>query len=440
MGRLHDMGIEVIDSQRTDITGEEALASEEEEEYEEEQEYEETGDLVQAYFHSMGDISILKRNEELELAKRLEEGKVTVKRTVTALPLYKKTEASLRGKAEEDMNKSEEEKRDEALEMSLKALENLMLKIEIADRKIARYGTLKDLKKIIKEKKKQGVNYLQLDAVAKEVEKEYRQVESEAGVKVEELRAAWDRIIRARTLAGEAKNELITRNLRLVINIAKNFVGRGLTLLDLIQEGNIGLMKAVDKFDYKRGFKFSTYATWWIRQAITRALIDQTKTIRVPVHMVEFYNKVAKETRELTQRLEREPTKEEIAKRLEVSTAKVEEAVKALQDPIALQTPVGDGDSELGDFIRDQDSPSPYCDMERNDITGQIMRVLNTLDPREAQVLRMRFGIGVDKDYTLEEIGRHLSVTRERIRQIESKALKKIKYSKRRSALKILIG
>jgi len=440
MDRLHDMGIDVIDGRRTDITGEEALAPEEEEEYEEEQEYEETGDLVQAYFHSMGNISILKRNEELELAKRLEEGKVAVKRAVTELPLYKKAEASIRGKAEEDMNKSEEEKRDEALEMSLKVLENLMLKIEIADRKIARYGTLKELKKIIREKKKQGINSPQLDVIAKEVENEYRQIESEAGIKIKGLRATWDRITRARTVAGEAKNELITRNLRLVINIAKNFVGRGLTLLDLIQEGNIGLMRAVDKFDYKKGFKFSTYATWWIRQAITRALIDQTKTIRVPVHMVEFYNKVTKETRELTQHLEREPTKEEIAKRLEVSTAKVEEAVKAVQDPIALQTPVGDEDAELGDFISDKGSPSPYSNTERNNITEQIMRVLDTLSPREMQVIRMRFGIGVDKDYTLEEIGRHLSVTRERVRQIESKALRKIKHSNRRSALKILIG
>jgi RNA polymerase primary sigma factor len=436
MDRLHDMGVEVIDERVTDIIEEEGSLLEEEEKGE----YQETDDLVQAYFHSMGHISILKRNEEIELAKRMEEGRDIIKGIVTALPLYKKLEANLDGKDEEDLNKLEEEKSDEALEMSLKIFENLMLKIEIADRKIARYGTLKDLKKLINGKKNQDINVIQLNTITKEVQNEYKRVESEVGIRIDELKAKWDRITRARTLVSEAKNELITRNLRLVINIAKHYVGRGLTLLDLIQEGNIGLMKAVDKFDYKKGFKFSTYATWWIRQAITRALIDQTKTIRVPVHAVEFYNKVTKASRELTQQLGREPNKEEIAERLAVSTEKIEEVFKAIQDPIALQTPVGDEDAKLEDFISDKDSPSPYSNTERNNVTEHIIRVLDTLTPREAEIIRMRFGIECEKDYTLEEIGRHLSITRERVRQIEAKALRKLKHTNRRSALKILIG
>jgi RNA polymerase primary sigma factor len=428
----HDMGVEMMDDYEPDATEEEVSV------LEEEGEYEKTGDIVQAYFHSLGNISILKRNEEIELAKRLEEGKEIIKGIVAALPLYKKLEASLDGKEEEDLNSSEE-KTDEAFEMSLKVLDNLMMKIETADRKIARYGTLKDLGKLMNEKKKKGVNSMELDAIAKEVQNEYKRVESEVGIKIDELKARWDKITRARALVSEAKNELITRNLRLVINMAKNYVGRGLSLLDLIQEGNIGLMKAVDKFKYEKGFKFSTYATWWIRQAITRAIIDQAKTIRVPVHMMDFYSKVAKASRELTQQLGREPSKEEIAPKLQVSTGKIEEVFRAIQDPIALQTPVGDDDTELEDFISDKDGLSPYHEAERNNITEQILSVLNTLTPKEAEVIRMRFGIGFDKDHTLEEIGRHFSISRERVRQIETTALRKLKHTNRQSALKVLI-
>jgi len=433
MDLLHDVGIEVVDNGESAVE-EEFPASDEEEGYEK------TEDIVQAYFHSMGNISVLKRNEEIEVAKRLEEGKKIIKGLVTALPLYKKLEAELARKDEEDSKDSRDDRMEEALEMSLKALDNLMLKTAIADRKIARYGTLKDLKKLIGAKKKQGINPIKLEAVAKEARNDYKRIESEVGIKIEELKVLWDGITRARTLVDEAKNELITRNLRLVINIAKNYVGRGLALLDLIQEGNIGLMKAVDKFKYEKGFKFSTYATWWIRQAITRALIDQTKTIRVPVHAVEFYNKATKASRELRQQLGREPNKEEIAEKLDVSTEKIEEVFSAIQDPIALETPVGDDDAKLEDFVCDKDSPSPYSDTEKNNVTEQILRVLSTLNPREAEVIRMRFGIACEKDYTLEEIGRHLSITRERVRQIEAKALRKLRHSNRRGALKILTG
>ncbi|MDA8238853.1 MAG: sigma-70 family RNA polymerase sigma factor [Nitrospiraceae bacterium] len=431
MDLLQDMGVKVVDYEEPGISEEEAP------EEEEVGEYEKTEDLVQAYFHSMGDISILTKDEETELAKRLEEGREIIKEIVTAMPLYKKIEASLEVQEEEEAE-VEEEKPDEALIMSLKILDNLMRKTELTDRKIGRHGTLRDLRRLIGEKKKKDVNPIKLAALAKEVQTEYKKVEAETGIKIEELRSKWDRITNARALVTEAKNELITRNLRLVVNIAKNYVGRGLPLLDLIQEGNIGLMKAVDKFKYEKGFKFSTYATWWIRQAITRALIDQTKTIRVPVHMMEFYNRVTKASRELTQQLGREPSNEEIAKKLVVPTRKVEEVFRAIQDPIALQTPVGDEDTELEDFIGDKNSPSPYSDAERNEISEQILMILKTLTPKEEKVIRMRFGIGVDRDHTLEEVGRHLSITRERVRQIEAKALRKLKHPSRLRALKVL--
>jgi RNA polymerase primary sigma factor len=426
MELLQDMGVNVIDNHEISFAEEEVS-----EEEEEEVGYEKTEDLVQAYFHSFGDISILNRYEEIELAKRLEEGNNIIKEIVTAMPLYKKLKARLDYK--------EEEKPDETLSMSLKILDNLMMKIESADRKIAGYGTLKDLENLINGKKKKNVNPVKLDTIAKEVQNEYKQVESEVGIKIDELKAKWDRITKARALISESKNELTTRNLRLVVKMAKNYIGRGLSLLDLIQEGNIGLMRAIDKFKYEKGFKFSTYATWWIRQAITRALIDQAKTIRVPVHMIELYNKVTKVSKELAAQLGREPSKEEIGKRLGVSTRKVEEVFKAIQDPIALQTQVGDEDTKLEDFIADENSPSPYSDAEKNEITDKILKILKTLTPNEEKVIRMRFGIGFDRDYTLEEVGRQFSLTRERIRQIEEKALRKLKHPNRRSSLKAII-
>ncbi|MEJ2696657.1 MAG: sigma-70 family RNA polymerase sigma factor [Candidatus Sulfobium sp.] len=431
---LKDLGIKVVDSEEQDIFESEAL---EEEEPEEEERSE---DLVQAYFHSMGNITILTRDAETELAKRLEEGRSIVKEIVTSLPLYNRIESSLTNTGDVEWTEEEEkEKADEALHTSLTILDNTMRKVEEADRKIGRHGSLKNLKRTVSEKKKKNINPAKLQALAKEVGAVYKQAEAETGIKIDELKAGWERILRARALYEESKNELTTRNLRLVVNIAKNYIGRGLSLLDLIQEGNIGLMKAVDKFKYEKGFKFSTYATWWIRQAMTRALIDQTKTIRVPVHMMEFYNRVTKATRELTQELGREPVDDEIAEKLGVPKRKVEEVFRAIQDPIALQTPVGDEDTELEDFIGDESKPSPYEDAEQTEMSEQMIMILKTLTPKEEQVIRMRFGIGVDRDHTLEEVGRHLAITRERVRQIEAKALRKLKHPHRMKALKNLI-
>jgi RNA polymerase primary sigma factor len=434
---LEDLGIEVVSL-------EEASAPEEEVSGEEEGEaYEKTEDLVQAYFHSMGNITVLTRAEEIDLAKSLEEGKNIVRDLVGTLPFYRQVEAAVAAEhvAEEEGEVLELEGDDrsyEAISRSLVILDRLMGKVGEGDREVARYGTLKDLQKLVREKKKKGLNPVKLAALAQKVQTDYKKVESEAGIKLEELRSRWDKISRARALVEGTKNELITRNLRLVVNIAKNYVNRGLSLLDMIQEGNIGLMKAVDKFKYEKGFKFSTYATWWIRQAITRALIDQTKTIRVPVHMMEFYNKVTKASRELAQQLGKEPNHDELAKYLGVPPQKVEEAFRSVQDPIALQTPVGDEDTELADFIGDKNALSPFDNTEAGELTENMIRLLKTLNPKEEQVIRLRFGIGVDRDHTLEEVGQHLSITRERVRQIEAKALRKLKHPSRLKALRVL--
>lgn len=365
--------------------------------------------LVQQYFQSLGDIRVLTRDQEAALSRRLKEGRMFISEVVKSLPLYSRVEAGL--------DVPEEEKAAKALEICLDILEGIMERTARAD--------------------KAGVVTAHGGALSA-VRSEYRLAGRKVKIDIEELKVKWEMITKARQSIAEAKDELITRNLRLVINVAKHYVGRGLPLLDLVQEGNIGLMKAVDRFKYEMGFKFSTYATWWIRQAISRALIDQSKTIRVPVHIMEFYNRVSRAAAQLMQEQGREPGAREIAKKMGIPARKVEEVIKAVQTPIALQTPIGDENSDLEDFISDGSTPSPDVDVEKKEISRHVLKVLKTLSHREERVLRMRYGIGGERDHTLEEVGKRLSITRERVRQIEVQAMRKLKHPGRLRTLQSL--
>ena len=279
-------------------------------------------------------------------------------------------------------------------------------------------------------------NHIEINKLVDEI----KEIQDASEVPLSEFRRIVSTVQQGERSANRAKKEMIESNLRLVISIAKKYTNRGLQFLDLIQEGNIGLMKAVDKFEYRRGYKFSTYATWWIRQAITRSIADQARTIRIPVHMIETINKIVRTTRQIMSEIGREPTPSELAERLHMPLDKVKKVLKIAKEPISLETPVGDEeDSSLGDFIEDKNALIPIDAAVKSSLRDTTTRILSSLTPREERVLRMRFGIGMNSDHTLEEVGQQFSVTRERIRQIEAKALRKLKHPTRARKLKTFL-
>lgn len=343
--------------------------------------------LESLYFRSFGERALLTRDEEIALAKRLDEGS---RRIRTALRDTLKVMARA--------------KRTPIIVESTKALQ------------LARGLS--------------GFSATALDKVERAIVNVLKPVSKEmkpAAAIAKQLKASLDEIKTARVVLERGKDEMVRCNLRLVVDVAKHYTHRGLTLLDLVQEGNIGLMKAAERYQHRKGFKFSTYATWWIRQGITRALADQSRTIRIPVHQTEASSRILRVTRRLGQQFGRPAKLEEIADVLRMRPERLHETVQAFQEPVALERPVGDGDTEFGEMIPDHQVPPPDAHVHRTEMTQQLDRILGTLTPREQTVIRLRFGIGHDEPCTLEQVGQNLSVTRERIRQIEAKALKKLK-------------